>query len=84
MISNTTQGSYVDLSNNSSALFNINPPSNFNPLTDTVHIEGMTVVFTHYWTVEEVIKALAPVWIVLYILLSIAIFYYVMRSHNAN
>ena len=84
MISNTTQVPYVDLSNNSSALFNIKPPSNFNPLTDTVHIEDMTVVFTHYWTVEEVINALAPVWVILYILLSIVIFYYAKRSHNAN
>jgi hypothetical protein len=84
MILNSAQVPYVNLSNNSSTLFNINPLSNFNPLTDSVHIEGMTVVFTHYWTVNEVITALAPVWIILYILLSIAIFYYVKRSHNAN
>jgi len=78
-----SQASHLNTSSNSS-IFSVSLPSNFNSLTDTITIEGQTVIFTHYWTVEDVIKALAPVWIILYILLSIAVFYYSSRYHNAH
>ena len=72
------------LSLNNSSIFCVASPANFNPLTDTISTEGQTVIFTHYWTVNEVIKSLTPVWIILYILLSITVFYYTSRYHNAH
>lgn len=83
MMHNTTGAPYLNISGNTS-IFSATTPPNFNPLTDTITTEGQTVIFTHYWTVEEVIKALAPVWIILYILLSITVFYFTSRYHNAN
>lgn len=59
-----------NLSNNTSSIFSVSTPSNFNPLADTVHTEGNIVIFTHYWTVEEVLNYLIPVWVLLFIILS--------------
>ena len=59
-----------NLSDNTSSIFSVSTPSNFNPLTDTMHIEGPTVFFIHHWTVEEVITILIPVWVLLFTIIS--------------
>lgn len=81
MMHNTTDALCLNISGNTS-IFGATTPPNFNPITDTITTEGQIVIFTHHWTVEEIIKALAPVWIILYILLSITVFYFTSRYHN--
>lgn len=59
------------------SIYNYTLPENFNPATDIVTWDGATVVFTHYYTVEEIIHILYPVWAILFLISSFISYRYI-------
>lgn len=64
-------------------------PSNFNPLTDSVTIEGSSIVFIHYYSIQEILHLLTPLWFLLFVVCTYASYRYVApkiltRFNNEN